>query len=188
MTTALHTFAAGSLGDIFTSLGIDGQMLIFQGLAFLILVFVMGKWVFPIMLKTVDQRQEAIEAGAKAAAAAEEKAAEAQAEVAKLLKEARTEAKDIVATAKDEANAMIADSETKAKTRADKIVKDAHDQLEKDVIAARKALHNDTIDLVALATEKVIGKTVNDGVDKKIIREAVLPPKLSGKVLEGKGE
>jgi len=173
MTTALPLFAAGSLGDIFTSLGIDGQMLLFQGLAFLILVFVMGKWVFPILLKTVDQRQEAIEAGAKAAEEAEKKAAEAQEEVAKLLKEARAEAKDIVATAKDEANAMVADSEAKAKTRAEKIVKDAHEQLEKDVIAARRALHNDTIDLVALATEKIVGKTVSDAVDKKIIAAAV---------------
>ncbi len=173
MTTTLSIFAAGSLGDIFTSLGIDGKMLLFQGLAFLILVFVMGKWVFPILLKTVDQRQEAIEAGAKAAEAAEKKAAEAQEEVAKLLKQARAEAKDIVATAKDEAVAMVADSEAKAKTRAEKIVKDAHEQLEKDVIAARKALHNDTIELVALATEKVVGKVVNESVDYKIIAEAV---------------
>jgi len=173
MTHPLQQFAADSSGDIFTSLGINGQMLLFQMVAFLILVFVLGKWVFPILMKAVDDRQDAINAGAKAAEEAEKKAAEAQEEVAKLLKEARTEAKDIVATAKDEATAMIADSESKAKTRADKIVKDAHEQLEKDVIAARKALHNDTIEMVALATEKVVGKTVNDSVDKKIIADAV---------------
>jgi F-type H+-transporting ATPase subunit b len=158
---------------VFSALGIDWQMLIIQGLAFLILVFVLAKWVFPVLLKTVDARQEAIEAGQKAAEEAEHKAEEAQAEVQKALKEARAEAKDIVTTAKDEATAMIADSEAKAKNRADKIVKDAQDQLEKDVIAARKTLHNDTIELVALATEKVVGKTVNKDVDKKIIASAI---------------
>ncbi|USN96186.1 MAG: F0F1 ATP synthase subunit B [Candidatus Nomurabacteria bacterium] len=173
MTQPFQQFAASNSGDIFTSLGINGQMLLFQMVAFLILVFVLNKWVFPVLMKTVDDRQEAINAGAKAAAAAEEKAAEAQKEVAKLLKEAREEAKDIVITAKDEATAMIADSEDKAKKRAEKIVTDAHDQLEKDVIAARKVLHNDTIELVALATEKVVGKAVNADVDKKIIAEAV---------------
>ena len=171
MPNPLHQFAAQ--GDVFSALGIDWQMLIFQGIAFLILLFVLAKWVFPPLMKAVDNRQEAIEAGAKAAAAAEEKAAEAEEQLQKLLKEARTEAKEIVATAKDEANAMIADSESKAKSRADKIVKDAHDQLEKDVIAARKALHNDTIELVAAATEKVVGKSVSKDVDKKIIAEAV---------------
>lgn len=173
MVHSLQQFGADSSGSIFTSLGIDGQMLLIQGIAFLILVFVLGKWVFPVLMKAVDDRQEAIEAGAKAAEEAEKKAEQAQEEVAKALKEARAEAKDIVTTAKDEATAMIADSEAKAKTRADKIVKDAHDQLEKDVIAARKALHNDTIELVALATEKVVGKTVSKDVDKKIIANAV---------------
>ncbi len=176
MTNTLYNFAAtehGDSGDIFTSLGIDGQMLLFQAVAFLILVFVLGKWVFPILMKAVDDRQEAIEAGQKAAEEAEKKAAEAEEQLQKLLKEARAEAKDIVATAKDEANAMIATSEEKAKSRAEKIVRDAHDQLEKDVIAARKALHNDTIELVALATEKVVGKTVSESVDKKIIANAV---------------
>jgi len=171
MSNNLEQFAAS--GNVFNALGIDWQMLLVQGLAFLILVYVLAKWVFPVLMKTVDARQEAIEAGQKAAEEAEKKAEEAQEEVQKALKEARSEARDIVATAKDEATAMIADSEGKAKTRAEKIVKDAHDQLEKDVIAARKALHNDTIELVTLATEKVVGKTVSKDVDKKIIASAV---------------
>ncbi len=176
MTNLLYNFAAaeqGASGDILSSLGINGQMLLFQAIAFLILVFVLGKWVFPILIKAVDDRQAKIEESVKAAQEAEAKAESAQDDIAKLLKEARAEAKDIVATAKDEANAMIAASEEKAKARADKIVKDAHEQLEKDVIAARKTLHNDTIELVALATEKVVGKTVSESVDKKIIAAAI---------------
>lgn len=163
--------AAG--GDIFSTLGIDWRLLALQVIAFLILVWLLGKFVYPWLMKSVDERQEAIEASAKAAAEAEERAIEAQEEVAKLLKEARDEARDIVATAKDEAAAMVADSEEKAKKRAEKIVKDAHEQINKDVIAARKALHNDTIELVALATEKVVGKVVSSDIDKKIIAEAV---------------
>ena len=171
LTQFAATEAAG--GDIFSTLGIHWELLVFQIIAFLILVWALGKFVYPWLMKSVDERQEAIEASAKAAEAAELKAGEAQEEIAKLLKEARAEAKDIVSTAKDEAAAMIADSDDKAKKRAEKIVADAHDQLQKDVIAARKALHNDTIELVALATEKIVGKTVSDSIDKKIIAAAV---------------
>lgn len=176
MINTFSQFAASetsSSGDIFTSLGINGQMLLFQAIAFLILVFILSKWVFPVLMKAVDDRQEAIEAGTKAAEQAEKKAAEAEEQLQKLLKEARAEAKDIVVTAKDEANAMIAASEQKAKARAEKIVRDAHEQLEKDVIAARKALHNETLDLVAMATEKVVGRSVNKDINKTIIAEAV---------------
>ena len=171
LTRFAATEAAG--GDIFSTLGIDWRLLVLQIVAFLILVWALGKFVYPWLMKSVDERQDAIEASAKAAEAAEKNAVEAQEKIAKMLKDARVEAKDIVATAKDEATAMIAESESKAKSRADKIVKDAHDQLEKDVIAARKALHNDTIELVALATEKIVGKSVSDTVDKKIITAAV---------------
>lgn len=160
-------------GGIFETLGIHWELLVFQIIAFLILVWVLGKFVYPWLMKSVDERQAKIEESVKAAEEAEKKAESAQDDIAKLLKEARAEAKEIVTTAKDEAAAMVADAEGKAKTRADKIVKDAHDQLEKDVIAARKALHNDTIELVAMATEKIVGKTVSDSVDKKIIAEAV---------------
>ena len=172
----LTTFAAtekAAGGDIFTTLGIHWELLVFQIVAFLILVWALGKFVYPWLMKSVDERQAKIEESVKAAEEAERKAESAQEDIAKLLKEARTEAKDIVTTAKDEAAAMVADAESKAKTRADKIVKDAHDQIEKDVIAARKALHNDTIELVALATEKVMGKAVSIDVDKKIIAAAV---------------
>ena len=41
------------------------------------------------------------------------------------------------------------------------------------MIAAKKALHNETIELVAQATEKVVGKTVNAGVDKQLITQSI---------------
>lgn len=163
--------AAG--GDIFSTLGIDWRLLILQLIAFLILVWALGKFVYPWLMKSVDERQAKIEESVKAVEEAEQNAAKAQEEIAELLKEARAEAKDIVATAKDEAAAMVADGEEKAKKRAEKIVADARDQLAKDVIAARRQLHNDTIELVALATEKVVGKTVSESIDKKIITQAV---------------
>jgi F-type H+-transporting ATPase subunit b len=176
MTSHFLNFAASekaASGDIFSSLGINGQMLLMQTIGFLILVFILNKWVFPVFIKIVDERQDSILAGVKAAEQAEKKAAEAEERLQKLLKDARAEAKDIVVTAKDEASAMIAASEQKAKARAEKIVRDAHEQLEKDVIAARKALHNETLDLVAMATEKVVGRSVNKDINKTIIAEAV---------------
>lgn len=159
--------------DIFTSLGIDWTLLVLQAIAFLILVWLLAKFVYPVFVRIIDERQEKIEAGTKAAAEAEKKAGEAKDEVAQLMKEARKEASEIVATAKEEANAAIEKSEQKAKARAEKIVEVAQEQIEKDVIAAKKALHNETIDLVAMATEKIVGKTVTGQIDDKIIAATV---------------
>jgi F-type H+-transporting ATPase subunit b len=159
--------------DVFATLGIDWTMLVFQLVAFCILVWALGKWVYPIFIRTIDKRQEMIEESTRAALDAEKNAAKSREEIDALLHEARTEAREIVATAKDEATSMVSDAEEKSKKQAQHIVANAHESLAKEVLAAKKALHNETIELVALATGKVVGSTMNASVDKKVIETAL---------------
>ena len=113
-TTATHDAAEKT--DIFSSLGIDWTLLGLQTIAFLILVWLLAKFVYPVFMRTIDARQEAMDASVNAAKDAEHKAQTAQEEIAKLLKTARQEAGEIVATAKDEAAAMVASSEQDRKS------------------------------------------------------------------------
>ncbi|MFZ1249689.1 MAG: F0F1 ATP synthase subunit B [Candidatus Saccharimonadales bacterium] len=155
------------------ALGIDGKLLVFQIIAFLLLVWLLNKYVFPVLIKAVDDRQKAIEESTKAALHAEKNAAKAQAEIAELMTKARREAGDIVTTAKEEAASLVSRSEAKSKQQADHIVAEARQSIDKEVLAAKKALHNETIELVAQATEKVVGKTVTASVDKKLISDSL---------------
>lgn len=175
VVTSLTQFASGSApsGDLLGALGIDVGMLVFQAIAFVILVFVMGKWVYPIFVKIVDERQEKIEASVKAADEAQKQADEAKTAVGDLMAEARKEAAEIVATAKREAEMTLETADSKAKTQAEQIVADAKSQIEKDVIAAKKALHNETLALVAEATEAVIGKVVTPKIDEAVVAAAI---------------
>lgn len=160
-------------GGPIAALGIDATLLIFQIIAFIILTVALSKWVYPVFIKIVDKREAMIEESTKAAVEAEKNASKAQAEIDELLKEARTEARDIVSTAKEEANAMLQDVQAKSKAQADHIVEAAYETIEKEIIAAKKALHNETIELVALATEKVVGGVLDAKLDKKVIEKAV---------------
>ena len=160
-------------GGIVEALGIDWRLLILQIIAFLVLVVVLGKFVYPWLMKSVDERQENIEAAAKAASKAQEAAAESQAETAKLLNEARKEASDIIATAKLEATEMKNSTESKAKATAEKIVAEAQVQLQKDVEAAKRDLHNETLELVSLATEKVVKGALTKTANEKVIAESL---------------
>lgn len=163
--------AAG--GGVFSALGIDWQMLLFQVIGFVVLVLIMGKFVYPILLKAVDARQENIEEGAKAAADAEKKAAEAEANIEKLLKKARSEASEIVSTAKAEATQLVEKAETGAKTRADRIVAEAHEEIAKDVLAARKALEKDTLQLVKQAAGLAVASVADDKLDTAVVKKAL---------------
>jgi len=169
----MQTFTQFAASDIFSALGIDWKMLVFQVIGFVILVWLMAKFVYPPLLKTIDKRQEQIEASSEAAKEAEEKAAKASKEITKLLAEARKEASEIVTTAKEEATALASETEAKSKAESERIVAAAQDTIAKEVLAAKKALHNETIELVASATEKVVGKAVNASVDTKVIKAAL---------------
>lgn len=157
--------------DLFGALGIDWRLLILQVVAFLILVWLLGKFVYPWLMKSVDERQKDIEAAAKAAKKAQESAAESQAETAELLAEARKEATEIVATAKLEATEMLSASEAKSKSTAEKIVADAHAQIEKDIDKARRELHDETLELIALATEKIVRQKMDKKADEALIAD-----------------
>jgi len=173
--TFLRQFAEATeaQGDIFSTLGIDWRLLIIQIVAFLLLVALLGRFVYPWLMKSVDERQANIEAASKAAVKAQKAAQANQEKVAELLAEARKQAAEIVSTAKLESAEMISTSEKRAQKSAERIVADAHDQLEKDVANARKQLYNDTLELVATATEKVIGAKLDAKTDSDLIANAV---------------
>lgn len=158
-------------GDIFVALGIDWRLLILQIVAFIILVFLLGKFVYPLLMKSVDKRQADIEAAAKAAKEAQTAAADTQEETARLMDEAKKQAADIVATAKLEAAELSSASEEKARATAEQIVANAHAQLQKDIEAAKRELHNETLQLVALTTEKVVRGTHTKKADEALIAE-----------------
>ena len=160
-------------GDIFSALGIDWRLLILQIIAFLILVFLLGKFVYPWLMKSVDERQANIEAAAKAAAKAQAAAEKNNDKVAELLAQARQEASEIVSTAKLESSEIVSVSEKKAIKAAEQIVANAHEQIEKDIANVKKELYNDTLELVAIATQKVIGATLSKNADSELIAKAV---------------
>lgn len=175
MNTAVTSFAATatSEGDMLGSLGIDVQLLVLQTVAFLLLLFILTKYVFPKLNAMLDKRDKAIADSLKAASEAEKNAAKSQEEVEKLLKSARRDADEIVASAKTEASSMVDSAEKKSRERAEQIVAAAEAELKSEVAKVRTLLKKETLELVAEATEKVVGTVVNEKVDEKLIRSAV---------------
>ena len=176
--TILNQFAetvesAEASGNILSSLGIEWQMLIFQTIGFALVVFLLGKFVFPTFMKQIDERQEKIEAGLKAAHEAEKNAASADAKIEEKLKEAREQAKEIVATAKNEAAQMLEKADERSKAKAETTLEEARAEINREVLAAKQVLHNETLELVALATERVIGKTHSKAADKAVISDSL---------------
>ncbi|HEX8762904.1 MAG TPA: ATP synthase F0 subunit B, partial [Candidatus Saccharimonadales bacterium] len=118
-STAAAEHAETASPGLLQALGIDGKLLIEQAIAFLILVALLAKFVYPALIKAIDQRRDQIEAGQKEAKEAAEALTTAEAKVAGMLADARKQADEVIARSHKEATEMVAEAEEKAKTRAE---------------------------------------------------------------------
>lgn len=155
------------------SLGVDVRLLIVQAVAFLVLLWVLSKFVYPVLASMLEKREATIREGIEAAQDAEKKADEAKAEVAEVLENARKQASKIMASAKNEAASVLEAANTTATERTERMIAKANNDIEKQVESARQSLRDETVSLVALATEKVVGATVTEKIDQKVIASAL---------------
>jgi F-type H+-transporting ATPase subunit b len=163
---------------LFESLGIDWQILVLQSVAFLLLVVILAKFIYPKINAMLDRREKLINDAVEAAKQAEEKAAKSEKETRKALNQARQEAEEIIETAKKESADLMTTTEFDAKKRADGIIRSARAEIDKDVQTARQLLRDETLSLVADATEKVAGLKL-DNDDQKLV-EKTLKGKADG--------
>ena len=85
----------------------------------------------------------------------------------------RKEADEIISSAKLEATELLNASEEKARSTAEKIATEARADIEKSIETAKRELHDETLELIAFATEKVIRKKLDKKADAELIAEAL---------------
>lgn len=168
-------FASSASADegLLSAIGIDWKLLLLQTLAFLILLWFLKKFVYPSLVKMLDEHEKTINEAREIANKTKLEAEKTQGEIEKLLGKARKQATEIVSGAKSEATALIETSDKRSKERAERLIESAREDISKEILSAQKALRDETIDLVALATEKVVGKELKVAADKNVISSAI---------------
>ncbi len=170
---ASTTQAPAEKAGLFESLGINWMSLLLQSSAFLALLWLLSKYVFPVLIGMLDERDRKIEAGQRAAAEAVKAAEKAEASTEKNLEQARKDAAAIVETARKEAAQISEEAEDRATKKAEHLIAQAQARIDSDIAEARKSLHDEMVELVATATAKVAGKTIDAKADAALIRKAL---------------
>ena len=155
------------------SLGIDWTLLTLQTVAFLILLFVLRKFVYPPMMEMLVKREKDLKAADAAAKSAKENADRAEEMTAEMMRKARAEASNIVASAREEAAEVVEEAAKKATAKSEALIKEAHNTIAQEVKNAKKELHNSTLELVAEAAGKVLNEKIDSKKDAKLISTAL---------------
>ncbi|MBX3256945.1 MAG: F0F1 ATP synthase subunit B [Chitinophagaceae bacterium] len=140
----------------------DPGLLIWSTLAFLILLFVLGKFAWKPIMKAIGEREKGINDAIATAEKVKAEMAQLKSDNEKLLAEAREERAQILSEAKAIKDKIIADAKEQAKAEAAKIQAETYQSIENQKMAAMVDLKNQVGSLVVEVAEKVLRRELHD--------------------------
>lgn len=154
-------------------MGINLWNLVSQIVVFLILLWLLARFVFPALIKTMDDRERLITEGVENAAKAQQDLKDAQKRVEALLDEARRDAQATLAKATQAAEHVRAEIEQDAQRRSREIIAQAEQRTQQLVAQARAQLRQDVADLAIAAAEHVVGNSLDATTSRRLVNEFV---------------
>jgi F-type H+-transporting ATPase subunit b len=148
-------------------------IMIWTIVVFAISLYILRKWVFPLIGQALDARAQKIEGDIDAAEHTRQQADEILAEYRERLKEARAQSEEIVQRARQTAESH----EAEGKERGQELVAEAAKKAEREIEAATKRalddIRREVANLTIMATEKVTRKSLTDADQKRLVEEAL---------------
>lgn len=159
--------------ELIKTFHIDAKLLLAQMVNFTIVLFVLYKFAYKPVLKTLNDRTGRIEKGLKDAEDAQNKLAEMEKREKEVLTKAREEGQKIIVAAEAMARANKEELITEAKAQSDKILAEASKKIEEEKKKMIGEIKSEVAGLVVAATEKIIGEKVDANKDKDLIKKAI---------------
>ncbi|SBT46719.1 F0F1 ATP synthase subunit B [Micromonospora auratinigra] len=143
------------------------QEIVVGGIAFIVLCFVLMKFVFPRMEQTFQARVDAIEGGIKRAEAAQAEANQLLEQYRAQLAEARTDAARIRDDARADAEGIRQDILAKAREESDRIIAAGKEQLAAERATIVRELRAEVGTVAVDLASKIVGESLADEARRK---------------------
>jgi len=142
-------------------------------IAFVLMILLLGRWVYPRIIQAAEGRQrqisEQLEAADRSRQEAEERLHQAEAQ----LQAARGQASALLEGAGRSADQLRAEMNARAREEAQRIAESARRDIEAERQRAIDSVRGEVADLVVAATEKVVGESLDDQRHRRLIADAI---------------
>ncbi len=155
------------MGEIFGNLGISAFGFISQVINFLIVFIILERFLYKPLFNMMDERKARIASSLKDAERASSAADDAAAEKATILEEARREAQEVRAQATRDAEKIEQDVRGRAEQEATDIRMKAQEDAQAQADNALADVNKQVADLAIQATEKLLGRALDDQAEQK---------------------
>jgi F-type H+-transporting ATPase subunit b len=147
--------------------------LIVEVAAFLVVLFVIRKYVLPVVNRALEERQEQIRSSLEAAESARAEADVTRAQRQEILEEARRQGREIVAQANAVAERLRTEAQQRGQQEFDRLVASADADIALARQRALEELSTQVGALVVSAARQVVGREIDEARHRDLIEEAV---------------
>ena len=140
--------------------------------AFLCLYFILAKFAWPFIIKSMEERADLIDKGVAYAQEAKRQLDNAKDEASKLIAEAHAQQADILREASKIKNQIVEDARTEAAAEAKKVSEAARVSIEQARKESEKQLRQEVGEIALQIAEKVIRREVaNDQAQQQLVEQ-----------------
>lgn len=159
------------MGEFFSAFGVDPLKLAFQIVNFLLLLYLLNRFLFQPVLGRLDERQARITKGLEQAEAAARDRALARAEREAAVAEARREAQEMIARATKIADDSRAEIVATARAEAEKLTVRAREEITAEKERAIAELRGQVADLALEAAGKLVRSEMSGATQRRLVEE-----------------
>ena len=163
----------GILAEESTGLTVQPYWVLVAIVQFLVLFFLLQRFLWGPIQRTLQARAERIREGLEAAEAAKRDRTQMQAEVERLLAEARREAAAIAERATKAAELAGADIRAEAKAEGDRLRERARSDAEQLHQQALAQVRSEVASMAVLAAGRILGKEVDANTHRELIERSL---------------
>lgn len=143
--------------------------LIGQTIAFAVFVVFTMKFVWPYLLKQMQDREARIADGLAAAEKGQEALVQAEQRHAELVQEGKQQAAEIIAQAQRRGDEIIEESKSDARTEGERLVQAAHGEIEQQRMLAKEQLKQEVVTLALAGAEQILMREVDKNAHNDIL-------------------
>jgi F-type H+-transporting ATPase subunit b len=159
--------------DTNSGIGINAGAFISQLISFLVVLFILSKFVWPTVIRTLDKRQATIKEGIENAERAKQALIEAGNRAEEVLAQARRDAQATIERASRNAEKVAHQIEADARVRAEQFSQQQMERIQQETNRARMELSRQVVNLSIEAASKVISRSVDNKDNRRLVQEFV---------------
>ncbi|TXH04720.1 MAG: F0F1 ATP synthase subunit B [Nevskiaceae bacterium] len=145
--------------------------LLAQAVVFAAFIWFTARFVWPPLMRVVEERQKTIADGLAAAERGMKSLEDASARSDEALKSARAQAQDILAAANKQAVQIVEQAKATAKAEGDRIVGAAREETQREVAQAKDQLRKQVGELAVAGAAKILKREIDPKAHADVLNE-----------------